>query len=188
MRLLLLYLKNKRCLLLLSCFCSLLLNVQTALSNNQNNPQYNTVIVNQGSSYSAQHLQWFHQGLEDFLAKRYIEASQNWLKSAKEGHAKSNFNLGLMWKKGQVDGNVDQEKARHFFKAAYDSGYAPAKNYINTQSQTAAVLADEPLNKENKLDAKSRSVVSKDAFSGWSIQLFASKSPEQVMMVMQKNR
>ncbi|HHF4137034.1 TPA: tetratricopeptide repeat protein, partial [Haemophilus influenzae] len=70
--------------------------------------------------------QQFQQGLTAYEQSNYQTAFKLWLPMAEQGYAKAQFNLGVMYAKGQGVKQDDFEAVKWFRKAA-EQGYAEAK-------------------------------------------------------------
>ena len=71
----------------------------------------------------------FDEGLAAAEKSDYITALQHWQPLAAQGHAASQFNLELMYSKGNgVPRNL--EHAAHWYRKAAEQGYANAQNNL----------------------------------------------------------
>jgi septal ring-binding cell division protein DamX len=161
------------------------------------------VIVDQGTEKN--NAQLFHQGLQAYLKEDYATAADSWLESTKSGHAKSAFNIGIMWQQGQIPGQqVNLEQARKYFIQSARSGYAPAQSYLDERNQTAntalqpdeerepiavkpvgsKVKATEIKNEAPKILVKK---TTNQVRNYWSIQIFASKDLSHVKKMVEEN-
>ncbi|MEX4148360.1 sel1 repeat family protein [Haemophilus influenzae] len=73
--------------------------------------------------------QQFQQGLTAYEQSNYQTAFKLWLPMAEQGYAKAQFNLGVMYAKGQGVKQDDFEAVKWFRKAA-EQGYANAQAYL----------------------------------------------------------
>ncbi|MEX4104695.1 sel1 repeat family protein [Haemophilus influenzae] len=73
--------------------------------------------------------QQFQQGLTAYEQSNYQTAFKLWLPMAEQGYAKAQFNLGVMYAKGQGVKQDDFEAVKWFRKAA-EQGYADAQAYL----------------------------------------------------------
>lgn len=84
------------------------------------------LILQSNPSYANEH---YEQGLRAYFDKDYEQAKAQWLQGAKQGEAKSMFNLGLLHEQGRVN-NHDPIKAEEWFVLAGKSGYVPADYHL----------------------------------------------------------
>ncbi len=70
--------------------------------------------------------QWFQEGVQASKIKDYPTAVNYWSKAAEQGHAKSQYALGVCYSDG-LGVKVDKQKALSLFQAAAKSGIASAQ-------------------------------------------------------------
>lgn len=73
----------------------------------------------------------YQRGLSAYIDGDYALAQKYWLSGAKEKHAKSMFNLGLLHEQAKIN-DATNEKAMNWFSLANDNGY-PAAAYHMAQ-------------------------------------------------------
>ena len=72
---------------------------------------------------------YYRAGLSAYFDRDYEQAKQQWLQGAKQGEAKSMFNLGLLHEQKRING-ADLAKAEEWFTLAGKAGYAPADYHL----------------------------------------------------------
>lgn len=71
----------------------------------------------------------YSTGLDAYISKDFEKAEQHWLIAAKDGDAKSMFNLGLMYEQSKLGNNRPNEAERWYRKAA-ENGYHAANFHL----------------------------------------------------------
>lgn len=69
------------------------------------------------------------EGLDAYRAGDYVTAFKKWQPLAEEGHAKAQYNLGLLYYNGRGV-NQDYAQARHWYLKAAQQGQAFAQNNL----------------------------------------------------------
>ena len=67
----------------------------------------------------------YRAGLSLYLKSDYLGAQREWINAARDNHALSMFNLGLLNEQGKVP-NSDVDRAQKWFELAGRAGYVPA--------------------------------------------------------------
>ena len=91
--------------------------------------------------------EYYSNGFKAYLDGDYSQAQSQWLQSAKQGHAKSMFNLGLLHEQGRVE-NANQDKAQEWYRLAGGAGYSPANYHL-----ALSLLSSGDKTRENKKQA-----------------------------------
>lgn len=71
----------------------------------------------------------YKAGVRAFINQNYEQAQSSWLLAAKQNHARSMFNLGLLHEQNKVAGS-SPEKAERWFNLAADAGYPAASFHL----------------------------------------------------------
>ena len=72
---------------------------------------------------------FYQEGFSAYFDRDYEQAKKLWLQGAKQGEAKSMFNLGLLHEQKRING-ADLAKAEEWFALAGKAGYAPADYHL----------------------------------------------------------
>jgi len=137
--------------------------------------------LDKGDQTQAQ--EFFHQGLLAYLDSDFDNAYRFWKQSESQGHAKSTFNIGLMWLSGQVpQQDINEQQAESYFKKSLNLGYLPAENYINSSaSENISVANQLEINSQPENQTHSNNNDSKNEWlnsyseSDWVLQVFATQ-------------
>lgn len=89
----------------------------------------------------------YSDGFKAYIDGDYTQAQSKWLQSAKQGDAKSMFNLGLLHEQGRID-DADENKAMEWYRLAGSAGYSPANYHL-----ALTLLSNNGDSQENKEQA-----------------------------------
>jgi len=87
------------------------------------------LIVGLSVSSSVRADQSYSDGVAAFIKSDYQRAQSSWLKSAKNGNAKSMFNLGLLHEQAKI-ANAQSSKAQEWYRLAGNAGYYAADYHL----------------------------------------------------------